>query len=332
MTALTSIQKAIVVLLSMGPDTAPEVFRRLNDREIKKIANSVSDFSQLTITDISEVYEQFKEQVEGATAFLASGQEFIQGAIENALGSLKAQHLLRGVSGQKERIFESVAEIDNFALANLIRKEHPQTKALILSYLPPEKAAGVLSQLTEEEQSDILRRIAKIESIRPEIILEIEEALLNEVLQAGTMATTQAGGVQMAVDVLNSLDRATEGRIMDELDEQDEDLATEIREKLFIFENLLALDNKALQLILREVDTDTLLKALKTASEPLREKIYANISKRAAQILMEDLSALGPVRVSDIEKAQSDIVQVAMRLAEQGQIVIGRGGGEDQFV
>ncbi|RJO65985.1 MAG: flagellar motor switch protein FliG [Myxococcales bacterium] len=330
MPALTHAQKAVLVLVSIGSDSASGIVRQLANREIKKISSTVSSIASVTPEEVMEVLEEFLTTVSGETGYLASGEEWIRNVVEKALGSSKASHLLRDM-GPPQQVFDSLFDIDLNSLANLIRKEHPQTQSLILAHLDPAKAAGVLALLSEEQQVDIVLRIAQIQSIHPDLLVEIESALMAELQMMGTLTTAEAGGVDMVVDMLNIMEKKTEKMILEGMEQENPKLAEEIKAMMFVFEDLVRLDDRSLQMILREIDSSTLVMALRGANQDMKNKVFANVSTRAAQMLAEDIDALGPVRLRDVENAQSEITRVALRLEEEGKIAIS-SSGEEEFV
>lgn len=328
MAALTPLQKAILVLVSLGEIEAVKVVKGLNSREIKKISQATGTIKKVTPEEVMEVLEEFMTEVSGDTGIASSGEEWLKRVIEKAIGSNKAQHLLRGL-GPQEKVFDSLFDIDHGTLANLLRKEHPQTQALILAHLDPAKAAGVLPLLPEDSQVDIVLRMARITSIHPDVIQEIEDALMEEIQLMGTLSTTEAGGVDMVVDMLNIMEKKSEKQILAGVEQEDPKLAEEIKAMMFVFEDLVNLDDRQLQLILREIDSQTLTLALRGANDEMRNKVYGNVSSRAAQMIQEDMDAMGPVKLSEVEAAQSEVVQVALRLEEEGKIAVSSGADEE---
>lgn len=330
MAALTPMQKAILVLVSMGEESAVQVIKSLNTREIKKLTQAATSMPQVTQEETMDILEEFMTELSGDTSYLSSGEEWMKKVVEKAVGTSKAQHLLRGI-GPQQKIFDSLFDVDAATLANLLQKEHPQTQALILSYLDPGKAAGVIPLLPEEHQADITLRMAKINSIHPELLAEIEDALMEELQMMGNLGSTEAGGVQMVVDMLNIMEKKTEKQIMAVMEREDPKLAEEIKSLMFVFEDLVNLDDRSLQLILREIEQGTLTTALKAANDDIKNRIFANVSARAAQMMQEDMESLGPTRLSEVEAAQSEIVRVALRLEEEGKLTL-TTGSEEEFV
>ena len=330
MSALSQLQKAVLVLVSLGESHAINIVKGMESREIKAVSGAIGTVSKVSQEEVMEVLEEFLTEMSGETGYLSSGEDWIRGVIEKAVGSNKAQHLLRGI-GPQQRVFDSLDDIDLNSLVNLIQKEHPQTQALILAHLDPNKAAGVLPLLREDTHTDIVLRMAKITTIHPDLIREIEDALMEEIQMMGTLTTTEAGGVDMVVDMLNIMEKKTEKTILSGMEQEDPKLAEEIKGLMFVFEDLVNLDDRSLQLILREIDSSVLTTALRGAKEDMRERVFSNVSTRAAQMLKEDLEAMGPVRLSEVETAQGEIVKIALRLEAEGKIQASVGS-EEEFV
>ncbi len=328
MATMTPLQKAVIVLVSIGEAEAIQVVKTMSSREIKTISNAISGVSNVSQEEVMEVLEEFLVEVSGNVGNLSTGEQWIRSVIEKALGTNKAQHLLRGM-GPQQKVFDSLVDIDLNSLANLIRKEHAQTQALILAHLDPGKAAGVLPLLPEEDQVEVVLRMAKINNIHPDLIREIEDALMEEIQMMGTLTTTEAGGVEMVVEMLNIMEKKTEKAIMAGMEQEDPKLAEEIKNLMFVFEDLSNLDDASLQMILREVESSTLVMALKGANEKMQEKVFNNVSSRAAQMLKEDMDSTGPVRLSEVEGAQGEIVRTALRLEEEGKISVSEGSEEE---
>lgn len=328
MPSLLGVHKSILVLLSVGEEMAAELVKNMNAREIRRISAAIGNMPKIEPEEVVGVMEEFLGMTGVTSTSVGNNKAWMRNVVEKALGTAKAQQLLQGLK-MEQKTLELLWEIDPNSLANLIRKEHPQTQALILAYLDPNKAAHVLPLLPIDEQTDIMLRIAKLESIHPDILQEVEEGLMEEVQMMGTLQSSEAGGVDMVVEMLNVMEKKTEKTILGEMEDEAPDLAEEIKSKMFVFEDLTGLNDRTLQLIMREVDTNTLTMALKTAPEELRDKLLGNVSSRASQMIMEDLEALGPQRLADVENGQMEIVQVALRLEEEGRISISRGGEEE---
>lgn len=330
---LTGKQKAAILLISLGPDVSASIYKYLTEEEIEKLT--------LEISSIKKVESQKKDDVVNEFYHLAVAQDYIaQGGIgyakmvlEKALGPDQAAAIInRLTSTLQVRPFDFARKTDPNQILNFIQNEHPQTIALVLSYLEPNQAAQILSNLPQEMQADVAKRIALMDSTSPEVIYEVEQILEQKLSATFTHDYTKTGGIETVVDVLNGVDRSTERTILDTLAEQDPELAEEIKKRMFVFEDIVTLDNRAIQLVIRDCDNDDLLLALKVASDEVKEVIFKNMSKRMSETFKQEMEIMGPVRLRDVEEAQSRIVSVIRRLEESGEIVIARGGGDDIIV
>lgn len=325
-------QKAAILMIALGSEVSGEVFKHLSDEEIEiltlEIANLRRVDSEMQDRVIEEVFELTMAQ-----HYLASGGiEYARQLLDKALGPQKAADVINRLTASLQvRPFDFARKTDPAQLLNFIQNEHPQTIALILAYLHPEQAGQILSALPPERQVDVAKRLATLDRTSPDVLEEIEATLERRLSTFITQDFTAAGGIEVAVEVLNRVDRATEKTIMDTLEEDDPELAEEIKKRMFVFEDIVLLSDRDIQLIVREVDTDEWALALKTASEEVTERIFKNMSKRAAEILREEMEYLGPVRLRDVEEAQQKIVSIIRKLEEAGEIVVVRGG-EDEIV
>ena len=319
--------KSLAILSILEEDIASEIFRRFTDAEIKELGAYMPELSMLTRNELIAIFNNFLMEAGEDMISISQGGEYIKKIASSVLGEGKAKKLL-GISDTDQPRLKSLMNVEARTIANLIRKEHPQTIALILAYTDPVKSAEILQILDEETRLDVVLRMAKIDTISPEIIQVIEEALYREIKSMGNTSMQQAGGVEMVAEIFNNMDKATEGMLMENLEDLEPELAEEIKQLMFIFDDLINVDDKAIQTILKEVENDTLLIALKTAPMPLQEKIFKNMSSRAAEYLKDDLEMLGPVKLSDVEKAQQSIVNIALKLEEEGKIMLAKGGEE----
>jgi flagellar motor switch protein FliG len=332
---LTGRQKAAILLISLGPELSAKIFGQLQEAEIEAISLEIASQRQIA-PDVREkvLYEFY--QIYQAQQFISQGGiEYAREILERALGQQKAVEILtRLTASLQTRPFDMVRKADPNQLLSFISGEHPQTIALIMAYLQPEQAAIVLSSLPPERQADVARRIAIMDRTSPEVLKEVEKVLERKLASMVSQDFTTAGGVESVVEVLNRVDRSTEKIIMESLAVQDPALADEIKKRMFLFEDIVSLDNRSLQRVLREVDlARDLPLALKVASDEVKRKVYANISRRAQENLREAMDYLGPVRLRDVEEAQTKIVNIIRKLEEMGEIVVGsRGGGEDIVV
>ncbi|GLH63255.1 MULTISPECIES: flagellar motor switch protein FliG [Bacillaceae] len=330
---LTGRQKAAILLISLGPDVSASVYKHLSEEEIEKLTLEISNMRQVTADAKEEVLEEF-HQIALAQDYIAQGGiAYAKEVLEKALGPEKAMNIInRLTSALMVRPFDFARKADPTQLLNFIQNEHPQTIALILSYLEPAQAGQILSALPQEMQADIARRIALMDSTSPDIINEVEQILERKLSTTVVQDYTQAGGIEAVVEVLNQVDRSTERTILDALEIQDPELAEEIKKRMFVFEDIVTLDNRAIQRVIREVDNNDLMLALKVASDEVKEIVFRNMSTRMAETFKEEMEFMGPVRLRDVEEAQSRIVAVIRRLEEAGEIVIARGGGDDIIV
>ncbi|MBN2693021.1 flagellar motor switch protein FliG [bacterium] len=321
------VVKGLAILSVLDEDVASEVFRRFTDTEIRELGTYMTELSMLGRDQLLEIFKDFLSEAGEDVINIGQGGEYLKRIATNVLGEGKAKRLL-GISESDQPRLKSLINVEARTIANLIQKEHPQTIALILAYTDPVKSAEILTLLEEETRLDVVLRIAKLDTISPEIIQVIEEALYKEIKAMGSTNMQKAGGVNMVAEIFNNMDKATEGGLMENIEDLDPNLAEEIKQLMFVFDDLMHVDDKAIQTMLKEVENDMLIFALKTAQPELQQKIFKNMSTRAAEYLKDDLEMLGPVKLSDVEKAQQGIVNVALRLEDEGKIVLGGKGGE----
>lgn len=330
---LTGIQKAAILFITLGPDSAAPILKKLPETEIQKITFEIANMQKVKKEVKNEVLQEFVNLNKAKDYILEGGFEYAKNLLSKALGAQRAMEIIDRVSEitQQYRPFGIARKADAHQLLNVIMGEHPQTIALIMCYLQSEKAAQILSGLPEELQVDVAKRMAVMSNTSPIVIEEVEEILQKKLSNLVRSDIATIGGVGALVDVLNNVDRGTEKAILEELDRDQPELAEKIRESMFVFEDIITLDNASIQRIVREVDVKDMALALKGSSEEVSHIIYGNMSKRAAQTLKEDIEFLGPVRLIDVEKAQQAIVAIVRRLDEAGEIVISRGG-EDAVI
>ncbi len=325
-------QKAAILLVSLGAEASAEVFKHLRQDEIDELTLEIAGIGHVPQERKQAVVEEFYETALAQDYIAEGGLEYARAILEKALGADRANDVMTRLSGSIQvSPFEFLRRTDAGQILNVIANEHPQTVALVMAYLPPETAAQVVSSLPDELQAEVAMRIALMDRTAPEVIREIERVLERKLSSVINQDFTSAGGLRSLVDLLNQVDRATERTILETLDEQNPELADEVRRMMFLFEDIVVLDDRSIQQVLREVDTKELAIALKGTADGVQEKIYGNMSERAAAIIKEDLEFMGPVRVKTVEEAQQKIVAVIRRLEDAGQIVIVRGG-EDQLV
>lgn len=326
---LTGKQKAAVLLITLGSQKSAEIFKHLNEDEIEELTLEIANMRTVTPEEKQEVIEDFYQLCLAQEYISEGGINYAKEVLEKALGEDKANNIInRLTSTLQVRPFEFVRKADPSQLLNYIQNEHPQTIALILSYLPMQQAAQILANLPQEKQAEVARRIAIMDRTSPEVVKEIENVLESKFSNVVSQDFTAAGGIQSVVDILNSVDRGTEKHIMEELDIKDAELSEEIRKRMFVFEDIATLDSRSIQRIAREIDNSQWAIALKGASEEVKEVIFSNMSKRLVEMIKEDIEFMGPVRVKDIEEAQQNIVNVIRRLEEEGEIITPRGGDE----
>jgi len=329
---MTGPKKAAILLLALGEDGAADVMKNLEEAEIQQVGYYMSRFTDVSPEELDIVLEEFYRNSvmadEGVN--ISSSPDFVKNALTKALGADRAKELSDNLrAGEEEAGLEALRYAEPIMISNYIRTEHPQTIALILSYLKnAEQSSAVLRDLPESIQADILYRMAVIESIPPGVISEMNEVLTEEMKTAGSMATS-VGGVEPVAEILNSVDKATETRILSSIEETNPELAEQIRELMFTFEDMALIDAKQMQLVMKDVDQADMVLALKTASDAVKELIFGSMSSRAAEMVREDLENLGPAKLSDVEAAQQKIIKVVKKLEEAGTITIAGAGGGD---
>lgn len=330
---LSGKQRAAILLISLGPEVSAKVYKHLTEEEIERLTLEIANVRKVDSSLKDEVVNQFHQLVLAQDYITQGGIGYAKSILEKALGENEAMEIInRLTSTLQVRPFDFARKADPTQILNFIQNEHPQTIALILSYLQSEQAGQILSALPQELQADVARRIALMDSTSPEIVNEVETILEQKLSATVTQDYTEAGGIEAVVDVLNSVDRSTERTILDALEIQDPELAEEIKKRMFVFEDIVTLDNRSIQRVIRDVENEDLMLALKVASDEVREVIFRNMSKRMAETFKEDMEVMGPVRLRDVEEAQQRIVAVIRRLEEAGEIVIARGGGDDIIV
>ena len=329
---LTGPKKAAILLLALGEDAAADVMKNLEESEIQQVGYYMRRFTDVSTEELDAVLEEFYRNSvmseEGVS--ISSSPDFVKNALTKALGADKAKELSDNLrAGEEEAGLDALRFAEPIMISNYIRNEHPQTIALILSYMNNiEQSSTVLRELPESVQADVLYRMAVIESIPPGVVSEMNEVLTEEMKTAGRMATS-VGGVEPVAEILNSVDKATETRILTSIEETNPDLAEQIRELMFTFEDMALIDAKQMQIVMKDVDQADMVLALKTASDAVKELIFSSMSSRAAEMVRDDLENLGPAKLSDVEAAQQKIIKVVKKLEEDGSIVIAGAGGGD---
>lgn len=330
---LTGRQKAAIFLVTLGSEISAEIFKHLREDEIETLTFEIARLENIDSEQRDLVLQEFQELMMAQDFISSGGIDYARELLEKSLGSQKAVDIIsRLTSSLKTRPFDFIRRTDPAHLLNFIQLEHPQTIALILAYLEPAKASVILGQLPQDKQSDVAKRIATMDRTSPEVLREVERVLEKKLSSLSQEDYTAAGGVGSIVDILNLVDRSTEKIIIESLEEDDPELAEEIKKRMFVFEDIVMLDDRAIQKVMREVDTNELAKALKAVDPDVQDKIYRNMSKRAAALLKEDMEFMGPTRRKDVEEAQQKIVSIIRKLEEQGEVVIARSGEEDVLV
>ena len=330
---LTGKEKAATLLIALGPEYSADIFKHLREEEIEELTLEIASIKSVTTQEKEQIMEEFYQICLAQNYIAEGGIGYAREILEKALGTQKALDIINKLTASLQvRPFEFVRKTDPSQLLNFIQKEHPQTIALILAYLAPQQSSQLLSGLAPEKQVDVARRIATMDRTTPDVIKEVENILIKNLSSLVTEDFTSAGGIQTIVDILNSVDRGTERHIIETLDIEDAELAEEIKKRMFVFEDILMLDGRSIQRFLREVENSVLAVALKNATEEVARVIYANMSKRLAEMIKEDIEFMGPVRLKDIEEAQQKVVNIIRRLEDTGEIIISRGGGDEIVV
>ncbi|MCG5514210.1 flagellar motor switch protein FliG [Ectothiorhodospira shaposhnikovii] len=326
---LSGPDRAAVFLMSLGEESAAQVLKHMGPKEVQRIGTAMASLSNVSKKEVGEVLDDFIAVVEEQTALGMGSDEYIRSVLTSALGKDKADGVIdRILLGRNSKGLESLKWMDPRAVAEVIRLEHPQIIAIVLSYLDPDHAAAVLSFLPDRTQPDILMRIATLDGVQPAALMELDEILERQFAGNLNVKSSSVGGVKSAANILNFMDSTKEGMIMDKVRDLDEGLGQKIQDLMFVFANLVDVDDRGIQSLLREVSTDSLVLALKGADDAVKDKILRNMSKRAAEMLQDDLEAKGPVRLSEVEVAQKEILSIARRMAESGEIVLGNKGAE----
>jgi len=332
--SLKGFEKAAILINYLGPEAAKKLLKHMDDGDIRKLLTVMGKYRIVPIAITKKVLEEYYELISESEDYIFSDNVTSKETVVDALGEERARGVLGhlNVSTSSRPALESLEVVDAKSLANFLIHEHPQTVSVILAHLEPEKKGEVLKRLPEALQAEVVLRMANLDHVAPELIAEVDRVLKEELATIGNVEQATLGGVQPVAEMLNVMDKNTEKAIMSRIEEKDPILAEEIRKLMFVFEDIVKIDDKGIQTLLKEVPNEKLLLALKTANDEIRNKIFKNISQRAAQMLKDDLSNMGPSRLSDVETAQVEIVNVARRLEGEGKILIARGGSEDALV
>ena len=326
-------KKQAIFLIALGPEKSAEIFKHLKEEEIEQLTLEIANIRTVSPEEKEKVLEEFYQLCLAQQYIAEGGIAYAKDILEKALGPQKAMEIINKLTVSLQvRPFDFVRKADPSQLINFIQGEHSQTIALILAYLRPSQAAVVLSALPQDKQVDVARRIAMMDRTSPEVIKEVEKILEKKLSSLVIEDFTVAGGISTIVDILNSVDRGTEKNILETLELEDMELAEEIKKRMFVFDDIVTLDNRSIQRFLREVDNSVLVVALKGANEEVQKVIFNNMSKRLVEMIKEDMEYLGPVRLRDVEEAQQKIVNIIRKLEDAGEIVISRGGGDEIIV
>ncbi len=330
---ISGVQKAAILLIALGPDKSSNVFKHLKEDEIEQLTLEIANTRSVSPSVKDAVLDEFYEVCLAQQYIAEGGIAYAKDLLEKALGSERARDVIGKLTASLQvRPFEFLRKTDASQLLNFIQDEHPQTIALILSYLSSAQASTIISALAPDKQADVAKRIAQMDRTSPDVIKEVEKVLEQKLASMVNQDYTIVGGVDSIVEILNTVDRGTEKHIMESLEIEDPELADEIRKKMFVFEDILSLDDRSIQRVLREVDNNELAIALKGSNEEVQNLIFKNLSKRLASMIKEDMEFMGPVRMKDVEEAQQKIVNIIRKLEDSAEIIISRGGGDEIVV
>jgi flagellar motor switch protein FliG len=330
---ITGVQKAAILMIALGPEKSASIFKHLKEEEIEQLTLEIANTRSVSPATKDTIMDEFYEICLAQQYIAEGGISYAKELLEKALGVEKARDVIGKLTVSLQvRPFEFVRKTDASQLLNFIQDEHPQTIALILSYLPSAQSSAIISSLAPDKQTDVAKRIAQMDRTSPDVIKEVEKVLEQKLSSLVNQDYTIVGGVDSIVEILNTVDRGTEKHIMETLEIEEPELADEIRRKMFVFEDILSLDDKSIQRVLREVDNNELAVALKGSNEEVQTIIFNNLSKRLATMIKEDMDFMGPVRLKDVEEAQQKIVNIIRKLEDSAEIIISRGGGDEIVV
>lgn len=330
---ISGVQKAAILLIALGPERSASIFKHLKEDEIEQLTLEIANTKSVSPDTKDAVLDEFYEVCLAQKYIAEGGIGYAKELLDKALGEDRARDVIGKLTASLQvRPFEFVRKSDASQLLNFIQDEHPQTIALILAYLPSQQAAAVVSALAPEKQADVAKRIAMMDRTSPDVIKQVEKVLEKKLASLVNQDYTIVGGIDSIVSILNTVDRSTEKHIMESLEVEEPELADDIRRKMFVFEDILLLDNRAIQTVLREVDNNELAVALKNANDDVKQIIFDNLSSRLATMIKEDMEFMGPVKLKDVEDAQQKIVNIIRKLEDSGEIVISRGGGDELVV
>jgi flagellar motor switch protein FliG len=329
---MSGIDKAAVLMLSLNEEDAAAIFRHLEPKQVQRLGMAMASMNDFSNEKVTAVHRLFIDDIQKYSNIGIGSEDFVRKALVAALGEDKAGNLVEQIiMGSGARGLDSLKWMDARQVATIIQNEHPQIQTIVLSYLEPEQSAEILSQFPEPVRLDLIMRIANLEEVQPAALQELNEIMEKQFAGSASAQAAKMGGLKAAASIMNYLDTNVQGQLMDSIRDNDEEMSQQIQDLMFVFENLIDVDDRGIQTLLREVSGDLLQKALKGADDNLKDKILKNMSKRAAETLQEDLQTMGPMRISDVEAAQKEILTIARRLADSGEIALGLGGG-DNFV
>lgn len=331
--SMSSSQKAAVLMIALGPEFSALLFKHLTDEEVEKLTLEIANQRQVEPEVKQMVISEFYQMAMAKSYLSTGGLQYAQDVLEKALGAEKASMIIgRLTTSLQVRPFDFLHKTDPAQLLNFIQNEHPQTIALIMAYLEPDQAAIILGSLPQEKRAEVSKRIAEMDRTSPDVLRDVERVLERKLSSLVTQDFTVAGGVKSIVEVLNRVDMSTQKEILDSMEVDDPELAEEIKKLMFVFDDIVMIDDRSMQRVLRDVDTKDLSLALKAAQAEVSEKVFKNMSKRAADMLKEELEFMGPVKLRDVEDAQQRIVGIIRALEEKGEVMIARGGGDEMLV
>ncbi|MHC1700517.1 MAG: flagellar motor switch protein FliG [Humidesulfovibrio sp.] len=332
MASFTGPQKTAIVMLALGEKFTAEAFKRMERQEIASVSKAMLDIDSVSREDVLDVLKEFNDSITYGAEMLMGGADQVKRLLSKALDSETAKYILDTLEiSSGPTPFQELSNVSPRILAQILRNEHPQTLALILGHLHPDQAAELLSNLPSGVRAEVLMRLAKLEAVAEEMLHEVDKVLQSQLIAMGGKEGKKVGGINSVAEILNAVDRATEEEVLSEIEEESQQMADDIRNLMFVFEDIKALDDRSIRELLKDISNEELTKALKGASDDLKDKFLKNLSERAAGMIREDLEIMGPVKLSEVEGAQQNIVKTVRRLEAEGRIAISRGGG-DEFI
>ncbi|WP_043794984.1 flagellar motor switch protein FliG [Solidesulfovibrio fructosivorans] len=329
MATMTGPQKTAVLCLALGEKFTGEVFKRLERKEIARISKAMMEMETVPKEQVEEVVREFNETMQVGKDMVTGGPEQVRRMLSKTLDADTAKYIMETLElDTGPTPFQELVNVSPRILAQILRNEHPQTLALILGHLHPDQAAELLQNLPSGVRAEVLMRLSKLEAVAEDMLLEVDKVLQNQLIAMGGKEGKKVGGITSVAEILNAVDRATEEEVLSEIEEESAQMAEDIRNLMFVFEDIKGLDDRAIRELLKEVSNEELTQALKGASEDLRDKFFKNLSERAATMIQEDLEIMGPIRLAEVESAQQNVVKTVRRLEAEGKIAIGRGGGD----